>query len=459
MQVSEGLFTEFKPASNANVVDGTTKREISNPGPYDEYWTGSSIQRCPPNPSDKYTIGSPGNANPSQLNTPAQHTSCVKSNTNSFHSSIPVVDMNSFFTDKEQFMKEFEVAIKKGFIAITNFGLDPVMLDQAYSTMERFYQLPLEEKQKFADPKGHGQRGFFVGEKAADAKEADITKEFFGVGQNLSQEDLKKYGIRFQNEWGNPKETGIDLEVPMVALYESLAECVKPILNALSITLGLDEGFLSEELINKKGDTLMRSLHYLPGIEVGTETAAKHTDICMLTILPKATSEGLQIQTSEGEFIDVVVPENAVIVNFGDMLQNLTNGKCPSVVHRVVAKGSNGDDLTSGLPQKSIERYSVVYFIHPPGDFSLNPLQKFIDEAGEQKYPNATAWELLSERLVAINLIRDPKGIAEVAASQIEERLIACGKGNLHVAKQFIEQGVASEEVTRFYYANRESTE
>lgn len=340
-----------------------------------------------------------------------------------FDATIPVIDMNIYYTDRARFVSELAAALKKGgFIAIRNSGIDIETLDTGYKAYEAFSRLSTEEKMKVSDPKNNGQRGFVVGERAKGEEQADVTKEFFGVGRDWPEET--KEG-KYQNIWPNPDI--IDLQTPLTNVFHALEKLSDPVLRSMALMVGKDEEYFIRMV--KKGDCLMRALRYLPNVPKGTIVAGAHTDICYGTFLPRATTAGLQIEVSPGVYEDVVVPENCVIFNLGDMFQNITNGEYPSVVHRVVAKEDN------------TERFSMVFFVHPGPEDRLDPLPVCIERTGgEQKFPNCTAGELLDERLIDIG-IAGAQLKERLAQTGLIEEMIKYGKQSDRVIKELVEEG------------------
>lgn len=99
---------------------------------------------------------------------------------------------------------------------------------------------------------------------------------------------------------------------------------------------------------------------------------APHTDTFLLTILHQTqTDAGLQIRKElgggggGGENAAVWVPvrpvAGALVVNVGDLLHIMSNGRFPSVVHRAVVNQTR-------------QRLSFAYFYGPPTDFTVSPL-------------------------------------------------------------------------------------
>ncbi|MFA0087381.1 isopenicillin N synthase family dioxygenase [Vibrio sp. 10N.261.51.F12] len=120
------------------------------------------------------------------------------------------------------------------------------------------------------------------------------------------------------------------------------------------------------DMINNSDKTLLRVLHYPPMTgdeEPGAIRAAAHEDINLLTILPAANEPGLQVQTQEGDWLDVPCDFGNLIINIGDMLQEASDGYFPSTTHRVI-------NPTGEKQQHS--RISLPLFLHPKPDVVLS---------------------------------------------------------------------------------------
>lgn len=110
----------------------------------------------------------------------------------------------------------------------------------------------------------------------------------------------------------------------------------------------------------------LRLLHYpaTTGVPLDRQQrAGAHTDYGSLTILlPQPNSQGLQIQSPQGEWIDVPAPEGAFVINIGDLMARWTADRWVSTLHRVVAK-----------PDQPA-RLSVAYFHQPNWEAEIVPL-------------------------------------------------------------------------------------
>jgi isopenicillin N synthase-like dioxygenase len=119
-----------------------------------------------------------------------------------------------------------------------------------------------------------------------------------------------------------------------------------------------------ESMIENSAQTMLRVLHY-PPVESGIELprAAAHEDINLLTILPASDGPGLELQLSDGEWIEVVNRPSQVVVNIGDMLQETTEGFLRSTTHRVA---------TPDEGQAASGRMSLPLFLHPRPEVTLS---------------------------------------------------------------------------------------
>ena len=103
-----------------------------------------------------------------------------------------------------------------------------------------------------------------------------------------------------------------------------------------------------------------------------------------------------QILTKNEDWIDVTALPGHIVVNVGDMLQRLTNGKLRSTTHRVVNPPKEKWDSP---------RYSIPFFLHPISEMDLSCLDGCIDDEHPKQFEDITAGEYLDERLREIGLM------------------------------------------------------
>lgn len=310
--------------------------------------------------------------------------------------TIPVVDLEDYLrggSARERFVQRLGDALKDtGFFALQNHGVDSRLIDKAYQLSEGFFDLPDSTKRKYEDVSLKGQRGFtsFGREQAKGAPVPDL-KEFWHVGRELAANHPlnREYHPNF---W--PTEIP-EFKVVMLELYRQLDVCSLRLLEACSLYIGERSDFLPN--MATEGNTILRIINY-PEVPADRDAAAiragAHEDINFITLLCEATAGGLELLQRNGSWLPVHALKGQIIVDTGDMLQNLTNGLLRSTTHRVVNPDHDRE-----------RRFSMPYFVHPRSEVILNPLPQCVERTGgEKKYPDIKAGEYLDQRLKEIGL-------------------------------------------------------
>ena len=281
-----------------------------------------------------------------------------------------------------------------GFAVIRDHGIPQELIERAEELSKQFFALPEESKRKYHIPGGGGARGYtpFGTEKAKDAKVHDL-KEFWHIGRTLpAGHPLAAYMA--DNVW--PGELP-DFRPTFEALYAAFETAGGRVLEAIAIHLGLEPGHFAATV--KDGNSVMRLLRYPPleGAEAeGAIRAAAHGDINTITLLLGAEEAGLELLTKQGEWKAVKVPEGALVINIGDMLDRLTNGRLRSTTHRVV--NPRGEAAYRA-------RYSMPFFLHFRPDYVIETLASCVDPAHPESAPESiSSHEFLQQRLREINL-------------------------------------------------------
>ncbi|CAN6312705.1 unnamed protein product [Urochloa humidicola] len=131
-----------------------------------------------------------------------------------------------------------------------------------------------------------------------------------------------------------------------------------------------------------EGQTQGMRVNYYPPCRQAADRVlglTPHSDACGLTLLLQANHDvqGLQVK-KDGKWFAVQALEGAFIVNVGDILEIMSNGKFTSVEHRAVIH-----------PTK--ERISVALFHHPCQNTLLGPLPEFMK--GDKVLYNSTNYQ------------------------------------------------------------------
>ena len=312
---------------------------------------------------------------------------------------IPSLDLRDFLSEdanrKEEFVQSIGKAFQEiGFCAVKGHLLSDDLVERLYKQIKLFFDLPYEVKAKYEFPQYSGQRGYvsFGKESAKGSKHGDL-KEYWHFGQYIEEAEKEKYNY-FPNIHVDelPEFNKVGKEV-----YEALEKTAKYILRALALYLNIEEDYFDKYI--KNGNSILRPIHYPPILEDPKEAvrASAHGDINLITLLMGAHGKGLQVQHSNGDWIDAVASEDELMINIGDMLSRHTNNLLKSTVHRVV----NPD---RELLKKS--RYSIPFFMHPVSEMKLNVLESCISDESPKSFDDITAGDFLNERLVELGLLK-----------------------------------------------------
>ena len=314
--------------------------------------------------------------------------------------SIPQIDispmLNRDLAKFDDVISQWNASLAKfGFVIITGHGVSNEIIESLYSKSIHFFKLPLEEKMKFCVSKGYGRGGYVP----SGIESVGRTK-----GKAASPPDLVESIAFSSDNLLNLRDTIPESFIPGIteAIETYFAELKKVMFTLLKLTtlaFKLPENFF-EEFYQKP--ELALKLAYYPEIDSNLKIEqeqfryAAHTDYLVLTILRtddfKRTGHSLEIDFN-GEWMPVVAPENAFVINVGDLLQRWTNGRWKSALHRVIPG------------EISCERLSLVYFTGPDKDTVIKPFcGENLDGETHEKYPPISVRDYLVEKLNQSNV-------------------------------------------------------
>jgi isopenicillin N synthase-like dioxygenase len=86
---------------------------------------------------------------------------------------------------------------------------------------------------------------------------------------------------------------------------------------------------------------------------------AAHTDSGFLTLLAQDGVAGLQARAGDGQWLDVPPRDDALVVNFGQVLERWSGGRIRATEHRVLGAGE--------------ERHAIAFFYEARADAEIRP--------------------------------------------------------------------------------------
>ena len=306
---------------------------------------------------------------------------------------IASVSLTEADRDPEGFASKLGKSFEEyGFAIIADHGIPDELIQRAEEKSKAFFALPEEVKRQYHIAGQGGARGYTpFGIETAKGYSAHDLKEFWHVGRDLPPGHPFRAHMP-DNVW--PAEVD-SFKDTFQELYATFDRTGLKVLKAIARFLKLDEDYFTDTV--RDGNSVMRLLHYPAQSEPTGEhiRAGAHEDINTLTLLLGAEEAGLELKTRDGRWIPVSPKPGELVINIGDMLQRLTNGKLRSTTHRVV----------NPTPDRATHaRYSMPFFLHFRSDFLIEALPGTVPSGEQPKWEPITADGYLQERLREIKL-------------------------------------------------------
>ncbi|ESW13221.1 hypothetical protein PHAVU_008G178000 [Phaseolus vulgaris] len=234
-----------------------------------------------------------------------------------------------------------------GFFMVINHGVSETLREKVLREGQSFFDLSKEEKMEFA------------GEKILDPIRYGTSFNVM-VDKALFWRDYLKCLV---HPHFNAPSKPPALRETVEEYMRKGKEVVEELLKGISLSLGLEENYIHKRMNVELGCKVFVINYYppcpKPELVMGLPA---HTDHGLLTLLQQNQLGGLQIQ-HKGKWIPIDPLPNSLLINTGDHMEILTNGKYKSVVHRAVvntkgtrisvgtAHGPNLDTIVDPAPE------------------------------------------------------------------------------------------------------------
>ena len=321
--------------------------------------------------------------------------------------AVPVIDLTPFYSDDTQARNELAKAIDKvcqdiGFLVVTGHPVDHKLIQKVRDVTLEFFDLPETEKLKIKQPNDDELRGYgpmlseglsySIGKKTPpDLKEClTIGPPGFTEARYLLGDEYytsKNTCNRFvPNLW--PAEPRA-LRPLWEEYFRVMMRFGIDLHHLFCVALGLPEDYFDGFI--DKTTSAMRALHYPPlsdEPEPGQTRAGEHSDYDNLTICH--VDPGLQARNRDGDWVDVPVVQDGLVVNLGDFLMRWTNDRWISTRHRVI-----NPPLDS---EANRGRLSLICFYECNCDALIECLPTCQSDDQPAKYPPITAANYVAEK-------------------------------------------------------------
>lgn len=254
---------------------------------------------------------------------------------------VPTFDFSTWTssTTSQERLKAAKVLVEAcrefGCVYITNLELPSGLVNDAFDTMKRLFELTHDEKMQAPYPdhskvhRGYSYPGLEMVHrpKPGETNFTQDWREAYDIGSEENEEQ--------PNKWLHNNTLPGFREFEM-KFYWECDRVAKSLLTAVALGLGVED---PDDLLkfNSGQNNQLRLVHYpsLPVADLESEAKARlpaHCDFSTFTMLFSDDCGGLEFEDpkSPGEFFPVPPKEGAYLLSVGDFLMIWSNGEIPA---------------------------------------------------------------------------------------------------------------------------------
>ncbi|KAK7837983.1 scopoletin 8-hydroxylase [Quercus suber] len=288
-------------------------------------------------------------------------------NQNGISHKIPPIDLSKLDgPNHDQVAEEIASAAEKlGFFQVVNHGVPVELLESLKDVAHKFFAQPPEKKAIYCQgvsPSPYVKYGTsFVPEK----ERALEWKDYINMVYTNDADAL--------NHWPN--------ECKEVAL-EFLNKSIKMVRKLVEILIGKLGVAVEDSRIDALTGFKMVNMNFYPACPNPDLTVGvgRHSDMGTLTVLLQDGIGGLYVKVEEdidagkkGDWIEIPPIPGALVINVGDTLQVVSNGRYKSAEHRVRTTSTQS-------------RVSIPIFTTPKPTEKIGPLPQVVETDGVARY-------------------------------------------------------------------------
>ena len=318
---------------------------------------------------------------------------------------IPIIDLSpSFVSDNghAQVAEQISFACESlGFLIVTGHGVNKSVIDKMVESSMTFFAQSIESRIKTMPPNPYIFRGYFPSEASALAASLDIETpgdlcEVYCINRFDEPDDAKQAGLKPGREAffaANIWPDDVDGFKPAwTNYYAAMEDLTEHLLSLMAHALGLPNDWFIP--FCDQHTTNLVANYYPAQISAPLQDQLRrgaHTDYGSLSVLYQThDSGGLQVQSKDGNWLDVPYIEDSFVINLGDLLAVWTNDRWVSTMHRVV-------NPTREKAEES--RLSTVFFHQPNFDAKIECIPTCTTEDNPPRYSPTSAGEWVLAKL------------------------------------------------------------
>src|ERR1700733_9842421 len=295
---------------------------------------------------------------------------------------IPLLDIGPYLAGEPGARASLARAIEStcrdtGFLVIANHGIDQALIDATFAAAAALFDQPMERK--MALKVGDLNIGYLpYGAQIVRTSKVHVNtqpnlSESFYIVNDLRSDDPRilsgdpLYGL---NKWPAAMP---EFKAATIAYMTAMRPLAAQMVSVIGTSLGLaDDYFVSRFM---EPTTTLRLIRYPAhaGAADNQFGFAPHIDTNFLTLLARSALPGLEVRTTEGEWIRPPHVPNTFVVNTGEMLGRYSNDRYTATPHRVI-----NDNNTL--------RHAIPFFYGPGLDAIIEPVATCVSDDNPAKY-------------------------------------------------------------------------
>lgn len=314
---------------------------------------------------------------------------------------IPLIDMDRWRSgsadERQRTAEDVDAALADvGFLIITNHGIAVSLIDDVRTASAEAFALPSDTKLKYRQSNGTGGPGWTpIGAEANSYASGQAAPP--DLKETWTVSPVGEGAVVPTSRGVIPVSNEFPVEVPAFepAMERYLAaglDLSAELFELLAVAAGLPTDRFAKQCTEPLHNF---NLTWYPPIgddmadpEPGQFRIGPHSDFGTITVLQREASDPpLQVQRSDGSWVDLPHVPDALVVNTGDQLAYWSGGRWRSNPHRIPAP--TGEAARQG-------RLSLVLFLETDVGAMLQPIGRPDDEPMD-------AVQYLIDKLIAID--------------------------------------------------------
>jgi isopenicillin N synthase-like dioxygenase len=316
---------------------------------------------------------------------------------------IPVLDVGPYLAGEPDAAAPLAQAIARtcedtGFLVVMGHGVSQRLPDRVFAIAAEFFAR--QEADKLALRIGELNIGYlpYGGQTVRHSPVNKNTKPNFSESFYITRDrdpdhpDIlarkRRIGL---NKW--PPDMP-EFRAAAMEYYAAMEAMTTRLVPVFARALDLPEDYFAAAFAEPS--CTIRLIHYPPQpapgdpkLEENKFGFAPHTDNNFITFLAQSALPGLEVRTSEGEWIRPPAVPGTFVVNTGAMLARYSNDRFRATPHRVI----NRNDRS---------RYAIPFFLGPNPDVVVRPVPTCVGPDNPPKYEPITPGDF-NERLLTLN--------------------------------------------------------